>query len=60
MRTLYLRLALDNIRKGRRLYVPYMLTGQYNTHPRPAIQFTNEDRQDYSKFLNELYDIINS
>ena len=27
MRSLYLRLALDNIRKGRRLYVPYALTG---------------------------------
>ena len=40
--------------------IPYMLTGQYNTHPRPAIQFVNEERKDYSKFANELYDIINS
>ena len=40
--------------------IPYLLTGQYNTHPRPAIQFVKEDRQDYYKFSNELYDIINS
>ena len=40
--------------------IPYMLTGQYNTHPRPAISFVKEDRKDYFKFSNELYDIINS
>lgn len=40
--------------------IPYMLTGQYNTHPRPAISYVKEDRKDYSKFANELYDIINS
>ena len=40
--------------------IPYMLTGQYNTHPRPAIQFVSEDRTDYYKFANDLYDIINS
>lgn len=40
--------------------IPYMLTGQYNTHPRPAIQFVKEDRKDYYKFINELYDIINN
>ena len=40
--------------------IPYMLTGQYNTHPRPAISFEKECRTDYSKFSNELYDIINS
>lgn len=40
--------------------IPYMLTGQYNTHPRPAIQFVGEDRKDYFKFANDLYDIINS
>ena len=37
-----------------------MLTGQYNTHPRPAIQFVNDERKDYYKFANDLYDIINS
>lgn len=40
--------------------IPYMLTGQYNTHPRPAIQFVKEGRKDYYKFINELYDIINN
>ena len=40
--------------------VPYMLTGQYNTHPRPAIQFIQDGRKDYYKFANDLYDIINS
>ena len=39
--------------------VPYMLTGQYNTHPRPAISFIKDDRKDYSNFAHELYDIIN-
>ena len=40
--------------------IPYMLTGQLNTHPRPAISYVKEDRKDYSKFANVLYDIINS
>jgi 4-hydroxy 2-oxovalerate aldolase len=40
--------------------IPYMLTGQFNTHPRPAISFIKNDRKDYSTFVNELYDIINS
>lgn len=40
--------------------IPYMLTGQYNTHPRPAISFVKGDRTDYTDFINELYDIINS
>ena len=40
--------------------ITYMLTGQLNTHPRPAISYVKEDRKDYSKFANELYDIINS
>ena len=40
--------------------IPYMLTGQLNTHPRPAISYVKEDRKDYSKFANELYDIVNS
>ena len=40
--------------------IPYMLTGQFNTHPRPAIQFVKEERGDYFNFANELYDIINS
>lgn len=40
--------------------IPYMLTGQFNTHPRPAISFVKDDRKDYSRFSNELFDIINS
>ena len=40
--------------------IPYMITGQYNTHPRPAISYVKEGRTDYFKFSNELYDIINS
>lgn len=40
--------------------IPYMLTGQFNTHPRPAISFVKDDRKDYSRFNNELFDIINS
>ena len=40
--------------------IPYMLTGQFNTHPRPAISFVKNDRKDYSRFNNELFDIINS
>lgn len=38
--------------------VPYMLTGQYNTHPRPAISFLKDNRTDYGEFINELIDII--
>ena len=38
--------------------IPYMLTGQLNTHPRPAISYVKEDRKDYSKFANELYDCL--
>lgn len=34
--------------------VPYMLTGQYNTHPRPAISFVKDDRKDYTNFAHEL------
>ena len=40
--------------------IPYMLTGQFNTHPRPAISFVKDDRKDYSRFSNELFDIIDS
>ena len=40
--------------------IPYMLTGQLNSHPRPAISFVNDDRRDYSNFNHELFDIINS
>lgn len=34
----------------------YMLTGQLNRHPREAIAFTNEQRDDYSEFYKALLD----
>lgn len=52
------KLKADGVKWG--YDIPYMLTGQFNTHPRPAISYVKEDRKDYSKFANELYDIINS
>lgn len=52
------KLKADGVKWG--YDIPYMLTGQLNTHPRPAISYVKEDRKDYSKFANELYDIINS
>lgn len=36
--------------------VQYMLTGQQNQHPRAAIAFTNEKREDYSTFYQSLLD----
>lgn len=36
--------------------VQYMLTGQQNQHPRAAIAFTNENREDYSAFYQSLLD----
>lgn len=36
--------------------VQYMLTGQQNQHPRSAIAFTDDKREDYSKFYQTLLD----
>lgn len=36
--------------------VQYMLTGQQNQHPRAAIAFTSEKREDYSNFYQSLLD----
>jgi 4-hydroxy 2-oxovalerate aldolase len=36
--------------------VQYMLTGQQNQHPRAAIAFTKEKREDYSVFYQSLLD----
>lgn len=36
--------------------VQYMLTGQQNQHPRAAIAFTGEQREDYSNFYLTLLD----
>jgi 4-hydroxy 2-oxovalerate aldolase len=52
------KLKADGVKWG--YEIPYMLTGQYNTHPRPAISYVKEDRKDYHRFAHELFDIINS
>jgi len=36
--------------------VQYMLTGQQNQHPRTAIAFTAEQREDYAAFYQSLLD----
>ncbi len=36
--------------------VQYMLTGQQNQHPRSAIAFTNDKREDYAKFYQAVLD----
>lgn len=35
--------------------VQYMLTGQRNQHPRAAIEFTNQKREDYIDFYHSLF-----
>lgn len=34
--------------------IQYMFTGFFNQHPRPAIDFTNQKREDYATFFTEL------
>ena len=36
--------------------VPYLLTGLLNQHPKTAIQFMKEKREDYNDFYLELLD----
>lgn len=36
--------------------IPYLLTGVLNSHPSSAIKFMGEQREDYSKFYQELLD----
>lgn len=36
--------------------IPYMITGQLNEHPRSAIGFNKNKREDYSRLYNELTD----
>lgn len=36
--------------------VQYLLTGLLNQHPRTAIRFTADKREDYAEFFQELYD----
>ncbi len=34
--------------------IQYLMTGQLNQHPRTAIEFTKNNRKDYSEFYNEI------
>lgn len=34
--------------------IQYLLTGHLNLHPRNAIAFTNDKREDYFNFFQEL------
>lgn len=34
--------------------IPYMLTGLFNRHPRSAIEFSSQERKDYSLFYKQL------
>lgn len=34
--------------------IQYLMTGQLNQHPRTAIQFTKDKRQDYAEFYKEI------
>ncbi len=36
--------------------IQYMITGQFNLHPREAIQFTADGRTDYCKFYHHIVD----
>ncbi len=36
--------------------IPYLLTGILNSHPSSAIRFMKEERKDYSRFYQELWD----
>ena len=36
--------------------IPYLLTGRLNQHPRDAIRFTADNREDYAAFYQYLYD----
>ncbi len=36
--------------------VPYLLTGLFNSHPRQAIQFIQDEQTDYAEFYQTLWD----
>ena len=36
--------------------IPYLLTGRLNLHPSSAIDFTKDERSDYSEFYTDLLD----
>lgn len=37
--------------------IPYLITGQHNSHPRSAIAFTNAERKDYKNFRLEVLEM---
>ena len=37
--------------------IPYLITGQHNSHPRSAIAFTKENRKDYKQFRLEVLEM---
>ena len=37
--------------------IPYMLTGQFNQHPREAIAFSEAHRKDYTEFYRHILDM---
>ena len=37
--------------------IPYMITGQFNQHPREAIAFSEARKKDYSEFYKHILDI---
>lgn len=47
-----MQLKKDGVKWGYDLQ--YLLTGKLNQHPRTAISFTNEGRNDYSEFYKEI------
>ena len=50
-----LKLKQDGLKWG--YDVQYLLTGKMNLHPSSAINFTKEDRKDYSNFYHQLFDL---
>ena len=48
----YMQLKKDGVVWGYDLQ--YLVTGLLNQHPRTAIDFTKQNRTDYSKFYNEM------
>ena len=37
--------------------IPYMITGQFNQHPREAIAYSEAHRKDYAEFYKHILDI---
>lgn len=50
-----LQLKADGIKWG--FDIPYIITGQHNSHPRSAIAFSKENRTDYKNFRLEVLEM---